>query len=279
MQYRAFANSTMQVPVIGQGTWYLESAPDAVATLRHGLDLGLCHIDTAEMYGNGAAETIVGKAIAGRREEVFLVSKVLPGNASRSGTIAACERSLRHLDTDYLDVYLLHWPGSHPLEDTLAAFESLRDGGKIRAFGVSNFDLPDLEELAGLIAPQRIACNQVLYNPLERTVENEVLPWCRRHGIRVVAYSPFNHGPLPGPDTAEGRALEKVARRHGVTAHQVALAFVTRHEDVFAIPKAARRAHVSDNAAAASLRLQAEDLQLLDAALPRSPAGTSLPML
>ena len=169
-----------------------------VSTLRAGLDLGLTHVDTAEMYGSGRAETVTGKAIAGRRHEVYVTSKVLPSNASRTGTVAACERSLRHLDTDYLDLYLLHWPGSHPLDETFAAMAQLHAAGKIRAFGVSNFDVDDLEALAREVGTEQIACNQVYYSAIERTAENDVLPWCRRHRIPVVAYSPFGAWAIAG---------------------------------------------------------------------------------
>lgn len=279
MNTRPFGHTGATLPVIGQGTWYLENARDAVASLRAGLDLGMSHIDTAEMYGSGRAEAVVGEAIAGRRDEVWLVSKVLPSNASRQGTVQACERSLRALATDHLDLYLLHWPGSYPLEETVAAFEALIADGKIRTWGVSNFDVDDLDELAAVTDTRNIACNQVLYNPLERTIENRVLPWCRSHGIPVVAYSPFGHGSLPGPDDDRTRVLHEVARARGVSAYQVALAFVTRDVDVFTIPKAASAAHVRDNAAAGDLVLSAEERSALEAALPTTPPHTHLPML
>lgn len=279
MEFRPFGTSERSVAVIGQGTWYLDDASNAVDALRYGIDLGMTHIDTAEMYGSGAAEEVVGRAIADRRDEVFLVSKVLPSNASRRGTVAACERSLQRLGTDYLDVYLLHWPGDHPLAETVEAFESLKARGKIRSYGVSNFDVDGLEELRSLVDPSHIACNQVLYNPMERTVENEVLPWCREHGVPIVAYSPFGHGPLPDGRSEVGEALDEVAEVHGVSRHQVALRFVTRHPDVFAIPKAADRTHLRDNASAWDFQLGDEAVRKLESALPRTPPGSYLPML
>jgi diketogulonate reductase-like aldo/keto reductase len=209
MERRRFGPAKRAVPVIGQGTWYVETADRAtvIAALRHGLDLDMDHIDTAEMYGEGAAEEIVGEAIVGRREEVFLVSKVLPENASRRGTVAACERSLARLKTDRLDCYLLHWRGEHPLEDTFAAFEQLQREGKILSWGVSNFDEPDLEEAWEIAGAGRLVCNQVLYHLKERAIEHAVLPWCEAHGVAVVAYSPFGHGDFPGPRTKGGRVL------------------------------------------------------------------------
>ena len=237
MERRPFGPVPREVPVIGQGTWYIDDAhrPTAVAALRRGLDLGMTHLDTAEMYGD--AEDVVGEAIAGRRDEVFLVSKVVPSNASRAGTVAACERSLARLRTDRLDCYLLHWPGSHPLEDTFAAFERLREEGKILSWGVSNFDVPDLEELRDIGGPGGPVCNQVLYHLAERAIEHAVLPWCEEHGVAVVAYSPFGHGNFPGPRTPGGRVLADIAARHDATARQVALRFLVRRLSLFAFPK------------------------------------------
>ncbi len=197
MERRAFGSAPCDVPVIGQGTWYIDDAhrPTAVIALRRGLDLGMTHIDTAEMYGD--AELVIGEAIAGRRDEVFLVSKVLPDNASRVETVTACERSLKRLRTDRLDCYLLHWRGAYPLGETFAAFERLREQGKIRCWGVSNFDVPDLKAAWSAGAQGRIACNQVLYHLEERAIEHAVLPWCEAHGVATVAYSPFGHGRFP----------------------------------------------------------------------------------
>src|SRR5688572_9715450 len=203
MQSRPFGPTSRDVAVIGQGTWLIENGDRtaAVAALRRSLDLGMTHIDTAEMYGSGRAEEIVAEAIAGRRDEVFLVSKVLPENGSGARTRAACEKSLARLKTDRLDCYLLHWRGSYPLEETIAAFDELQDAGKILSWGVSNFDVADIEE-AQSIAGGRIACNQVLYHVQERTIEHAVIPWCERHGVAVVGYSPFGHRDFPGPRSA-----------------------------------------------------------------------------
>lgn len=277
---RAFGSTRREVPAIGQGTWYIEQADrsEAVAALRRGLDLGLTHVDTAEMYGSGRAEEVVAEAIAGRRDEVFLVSKVLPSNASRKGTIAACEKSLRRLGTDRLDCYLLHWRGGHPLAETFAAFEQLREAGKIRAWGVSNFDVDDLDEALGIAGPGRIACNQVLYHLGERAIEHAVLPWCEANGVALVGYSPFGSGSFPSPASAGGRALAEIAKAHGATPRQVALAYLTRRPALFTIPKAADARHVEDNAGAADLRLSAADLDKLEVAFPLG-RRRGLPML
>lgn len=250
----------------------------AIAALRRGHDLGLTHIDTAELYGSGEVEELVGEAIAGRRHEVFLVSKVLPEHATYAGTLRACEASLRRLRTDRLDCYLLHWPGRHPLVETIRAFEELEKSGKIRSWGVSNFDVRDLDQALAIAGAARIACNQVLYHLNERAVENAVLPWCASHGVTLVAYSPFGAGRFPSERSAGGRVLAAVAQRRGATAHQVALAFLTRHPDVLAIPKASRVEHVEDIAGAADLTLTADEVGQIDAAFPRS-RGAGLPTL
>lgn len=268
------------VPVIGQGTWNLEQddRAEALAALRRGLDLGLTHVDTAELYGDGAVEELVGDAITGRRADVFLVSKVLPENASRRGTIEACERSLRRLRTDRLDLYLLHWEGEHPLEDTVAAFEELVAAGKIGAWGVSNFDEDWLARVLAL-APGRVACNQVLYHLGERAIEHAVLPACAAAGVAVVGYSPFGSGDFPSPRSRVGRALAAVAAAHGATPRQVALAWLVHRPGTFTIPKAARIAHVEDNARALDLRLSPADLAAIDAACPRGPRRPGVPVL
>jgi diketogulonate reductase-like aldo/keto reductase len=280
MQRRPFG-PTAAAAIIGQGTWLIEGArrEAAVAALRRGVDLGMTHIDTAEMYGDGEAERIVAAAIAGRRDEVFLVSKVLPHNASRRGTIAACEASLKRLGTDRLDCYLLHWPGNHPLEDTIAGFEALRRDGKIRAWGVSNFDIDELDEARRIAGPGRIACNQVLYHLKERAIEHAVLPWCEEAGVALVAYSPFGHGAggFPSPRSPAGRLLAEIGAAHGATPRQVALAFLTRRPSLFAIPKAATLEHVAENAGAGDLVLSPEELDRIDAAFPVGPAPRSLP--
>jgi diketogulonate reductase-like aldo/keto reductase len=246
---------------------------EAIASLRRGLDLGLTHIDTAEMYGSGKVESLVGKAIEGRRKEVFLVSKVLPGNASYEGTLRACEASLRRLGTDWLDSYLLHWPGSHPFADTVRAFEKLERDGKIRSWGVSNFDVSDLDDALSVAGPGRIACNQVLYHLDERRIEHGVLPWCARHGVALVAYSPFGSGRFPPLSSPRGRVLADVARERGATPHQVALAFLVRDPNVLTIPKAAKVLHIEEAAGAGDLELTDDEIRRIDAAFPRGRKG------
>ena len=265
-----FGSMNQQVSLIGQGTWNLEqvSEKDAIAALRAGLDSGMTHIDTAELYGSGRVEKIVGRAIAGRRDEVFLVSKVLPSNAGYEATLRACERSLERLDTDRLDVYLLHWRGSVPLEETFEAFEELQRQGKIRAFGVSNFDVADIEEAVAITGSGRIVCNQVLYHLGERGIEHAVLPACAEHDIAIVAYSPFGSGAFPREDSAGGRVLGRIAAAHAASPYQVALAFLIAKGGVLPIPKAARVVHAQENAAAARLRLSRADLATIDAAFP-----------
>jgi diketogulonate reductase-like aldo/keto reductase len=279
MRQQAFGSAGPSVPVIGQGTWYIDrgARAPAVAALQRGLDLGMTHIDTAEMYGD--AELVVAEAIAGRRDEVFLVSKVLPSNASRRGTVTACERSLKRLGTDRLDGYLLHWRGQVPLAETVAALEDLVKAGKIRSWGVSNFDAGDLRELLRLAGPGKIACNQVLYHLQERAIEHAVIPWCEKHGVAVVAYSPFGHNDFPPPRSSGGQMLQRIADAHGATPRQVALGFLTQRPAVFAIPKASSESHAADNAAAGALILSAAELAAIDAAFPRGAEPSSLPML
>jgi diketogulonate reductase-like aldo/keto reductase len=251
----------------------------AIAALRKGLDLGMTHVDTAELYGSGEVETLVGEAIAGRREEVFVVSKVLPEHATYEGTLRACEKSLRRLRTDRLDCYLLHWPGSHPLAETLRAFERLEHDGKIRSWGVSNFDIDDLEEALAIAGRGRIACNQVLYHLDERGIEQGVLPWCMRHRVPVVAYSPFGAGRFPSARTERGRTLAEISRARGATPHQVALAFLLRHPSVFVIPKAARVDHVIELGGAGDLALTKDEVHRLEAAFPAPARKGPLPTL
>jgi diketogulonate reductase-like aldo/keto reductase len=281
MKYRQFAPTKQNVSVIGQGTWYLDEANHRRASeaLDCGLELGMNHIDTAEMYGGGAAEELVGKAIVGRRDEVFLVSKVLPQNASRAKTIEACEQSLRRLETDRLDCYLLHWRGTVPLEETVAAFELLRADGKIRSWGVSNFDISDLEEILAIAGPDRIACDQVLYHLQERYAEHAVIPWCQENGVAVTAYSPFGHGAFPSPRSVGGRLLAGIARDHGATPRQVALAFLSRLPGVLAIPKASNAEHAQENAGGAELQLTDGEIARIDAAFPLGPRKATLPMI
>jgi diketogulonate reductase-like aldo/keto reductase len=279
LQKRKFGHSGPDVSVIGQGTWYLDRGDrkSAVAALRRGIDLGMTHIDTAEMYGD--AELVIADAIAGKRDGLFLVSKVLPSNASRRGTITACERSLKRLKTDYLDCYLLHWRGSFSLQDTVAAFDELVAAGKIRSWGVSNFDTDDLNELLAVAGKGKIACNQVLYHLQERAIEHAVIPWCEKHGVAVVAYSPFGHNEFPSPRSKAGEVLQAIADAHQATTRQVALGFLTRMPSVFAIPKASSAEHAADNAAAGRLSLSESELAALDKAFPRGPKPRGLPML
>jgi diketogulonate reductase-like aldo/keto reductase len=279
LKQQKFGRNGPETSVIGQGTWYIDRGDrkSAVAALRRGLDLGMTHIDTAEMYGD--AELVVAEAIAGRRDEVFLVSKVLPGNASRRGTVTACERSLARLKTDRLDCYLLHWRGSYPLAETVAAFEQLVGAGKIRSWGVSNFDTGDLDEMLSVAGDGRIACNQVLYHLHERAIEYAVIPWCEQHGVAVVAYSPFGHNEFPHPRSKAGETLQKIAQTHGASPRQVALSFLTRQPSVFAIPKASTPEHAADNAAAGEVTLNENEIAALDEAFPRGPKPRGLPML
>lgn len=265
MERRSFGWTRELVPVIGQGTWRMERGDRAtvVTAIRKGLDAGVTHVDTAEIYGDGAVEELVGEAIAGRRDEVFLASKVAPRNASYEGTLRACEQSLRRLRTDRLDLYMLHWPSAEPLEGTIRAFDALREQGKIRFWGVSNFDVPELDEALAIAGEGAIACNQLLYHLNERGIEHRVIPWCEEHGVAVVGYSPFGSGHFPG-----GAVLDEIARAHGVTPRQVALAFLIRRPSLFTIPKAATPEHGVDNAAAGDLRLTAEEIRAIDQAFP-----------
>ena len=272
MQVRDFGNTRRQVAAIGQGSWQIEVSrkADAIAALRAGLDLGLTHIDTAEMYGAGASEQVIAEAIRGRRAEVFLVSKVLPTNASARGTVLACEQSLKNLATDHLDCYLLHWRGLYPLADTVAGFATLQREGKIRSWGVSNFDVADLEEVTTIGGAP--ACNQVLYHLAERAIEHEVLPWCTAHHTAVVAYTPFGRSAtIYAASTTGGRLLQQIAAGHGATARQVALQFLLRDPNVFVIPKAVRLEHVADNAGAANFVLSPAEITAIDGAFERGP--------
>ena len=241
--------------MIGQGTWYGpgDKRDSAVKALRRGLDLGMTHIDTAEMYLSGRAEEWVAEAILDRRDEVFLVSKVLPHNASRKGTVIACEGSLKRLKTDRLDCYLLHWRGDHPLDDTIEAFQQLQSDGKILSWGVSNFDAPDLKEALRVNGHTGPVCDQVLYHLQERAVEHAVVPWCEKHDAAFVGYSPFGHGDFPDPHTPAGRLLQEIAKEQNATPRQVALQFLLRWPFSFVIPKASDIDHVVENAAAGDL--------------------------
>ena len=261
------------VPALGQGTWYLGddrfARRDEIAALQLGLDLGLSLIDTAEMYGEGRAESLLGEALAGRRDEAFLVSKVYPHNASRRGAVEACERSLKRLQTDRIDLYLLHWRGQYPLAETLDAFDALQRAGKIRHYGVSNLDLADMQELWQVPHGKQVAVNQLLYNLQRRGIEWDLLPWLRAHGVATMAYSPVEQGRL-----LKNPQLQDFARRHGLTPAQAALAWLLAQPGVIAIPKSATPARVRENAAARDITLNAEQLAELDR-LFAPPAGPS----
>jgi diketogulonate reductase-like aldo/keto reductase len=267
------------VPSFGLGTWRMGESrsrhKDEVAALRAGIDLGMTLIDTAEMYGDGGAERIVAEAIASRRDAMFIVSKVLPSNATRRGTVTACERSLRNLNTDRIDLYLLHWRGGAPLHETVEAFTALQRAGKIRHWGVSNLDISDMADLAALPGGGDAATNQVLYNLARRGIEYDLIPWCRRHGIPIMAYSPIDQGGR----LLRHSALKEVAERHGATPAQVALAWLLRQDGVIVIPKAGSVEHARENRAALDLRLTKEDIATIDRAFPPPKAARPLEML
>jgi diketogulonate reductase-like aldo/keto reductase len=256
-----------------------DSRARAVAALRRGLDAGMTHVDTAEMYGDGRVEELVGEAIAGRRDEVFLASKVLPSNATFDGVLRACEASLRRLRTDRLDLYLLHWPGPRPLERTIAAFERLVGDGKVVQYGVSNFDVDELDEAVRIAGPNRIACDQVLYHLRERGIEHALMPWCAGRDVAIVAYSPFGSGRFPTASSPGYRVLADIARARGATPRQVALAFLVRQPHVFTIPKGAQPEHALENAGAGALELSPDDVHRVDRVFPRGLRRQGLAML
>lgn len=266
------------MPVLGQGTWGMAEHPerraDEIAALQRAVDLGMTVIDTAEMYAGGAAEELVAEALGDRRRDIFLISKVLPTHATRRGTVSACEASLRRLKTDHLDLYLLHWRGKVPLDETLEGFNRLKQQGKIRHWGVSNFDVDDMEELESITNGSVPASNQVLYNLVRRGIEYALLPWCRARGIPVIAYSPLEQGQL-----AKDRTVKAIARRLDVTIAQAALAWVLRHEGVVAIPKASQVEHVRENRGALEIELATEDVDELDDAFPPPKHKTPLEMI
>jgi diketogulonate reductase-like aldo/keto reductase len=262
---RHFGWTDIKVPVVGQGTWNM--GRDGLEALRLGIELGLSHIDTAEMYTG--SEEVVAEAIRGRRNEIFLVSKVLPSNASYKGTLRACDASLKRLKTDYLDVYLLHWwSGSEPIAETMRAMEELVAAGKTRHIGVSNLDLSQLKQAQKALPRSRIVCNQLLYHLRSRGIEHGLVPYCESQDIAVVGYSPFGQGDFPLANSKQGKALEKIASRHGKTPRQVALNFLTRRKSLFTIPKSSRPEHVRENAGATGWKLDDEDLKLIDTAFP-----------
>ena len=265
-----------KMPAYGHGTWHMGEnrryADEEEASLRLGIELGVTLIDTAEMYGNGVAEEITARAVGSNRDGLFIVSKVLPYNASRDGTIAACEQSLRRLKTDRIDLYLLHWRGSHPFEETLAAFDKLQRDGKIRHHGVSNFGLDDMKEWVGLAGGKTVTSNQILYNLTRRGPEYDLVPWCRERGIPIMAYSPIEQGRM-----LSHKGLVEVARQRGATPAQIALAWLLREEGMIVIPKARQEAHLRENLGALGLTLSDTDLAALDRVFPpptrRAPLG------
>jgi diketogulonate reductase-like aldo/keto reductase len=278
---RRFGNLDVDVPIVGLGTWQMERGDreQCIRAIRRAIDLGMTHIDTAELYGRGRVEEIVGEALAGYRSDVFLATKVHPDHATYAGTLLACEKSLRRLRTDRLDLYLLHWRGTLPLEETFRAFETLRGEGKIRAWGVSNFDVADLEEAIAIVGADRIASNQVLYHLEERNAEHLLQVFCERHRIAFVGYSPLGSGSFPGPSTPRGRVLGEIAAELGVSPRAVALAFLVRRPATFTIPKSASSRHVAELVLAGSIDLSAEHVRAIDDAFPLLPPKPELPVI
>jgi diketogulonate reductase-like aldo/keto reductase len=283
---RKFGWTGLDVPVIGMGTWMIEGRSReakrrAIEALRLGLDLGMNHIDTAEMYGNGRAEELIAEAVDGQRKQVFLVSKVLPSNSSYEGTLKACERSLKRLKTDFIDLYLLHWPSNqHPIEETMRAMEKLVDEGMIKFIGVSNFDVEQLREAQQSLVKHRIACNQILYYLGYRGIEIDLLPYCAENRIAIVGYSPFGHGNFPSSQSRGGKVLAEISKRHDRTVRQVVLNFLTRNSNVFTIPKAGNPEHVKDNSGAVgNWKLTDEDIAAIDRTFPLPRANKPLEMI
>lgn len=279
MEERRFGPLDVRVPIIGLGTWNMEAddRESAIVAVRRAIDLGMTHIDTAEIYGRGAVEEIVGEAIAGYRGDLFLASKVHPDHATYSGTLLACEKSLRRLRTGHLDLYILHWRGSQPLSETFRAFETLKKDGKIGAWGVSNFDVADLEEALEAAGEGAIACNQVLYNLQERDAEHLLQLFCERHHIAFVAYSPLGSGHFPEPGSWRGDVLRGIATTHQATAQAIALAFLARRPSAFVIPKSASIAHVIELAKAGAITLSASEIATISSAFPLGPPKSKLP--
>jgi diketogulonate reductase-like aldo/keto reductase len=276
MLKRRFGSTNISVPVIGQGTWQMNSS--GIDAMNLGIELGMTHIDTAEMYTG--SEEVIAEVIRGRRKNVFLVSKVMPSNASHKNTLRACDASLKRLKTDYLDVYLVHWwPGSHPIEDTMRAMEELVAAGKIRHIGVSNFDVAQLKRTQKALTREQIACNQVLYHLRSRGIENSLIDHCESQNIAVVGYSPFGQGDFPKSSSKQGKVLETIASKHGKTPRQVALNFLTRREGLFAIPKSGDVDHIRENAGGTGWKLDQEDLKSIDNAFPLPPKNQPLDMI
>ncbi|MGZ3522110.1 MAG: aldo/keto reductase [Vulcanimicrobiaceae bacterium] len=280
MKQKPFGASGVEVPVIGQGTWDFPEGggrlEEAERAIRRGIELGMVHLDTAEMYGSGRVEEVLADAITGvPRERLFIASKILPSNASYEGTIAACERSLRRLRIEHLDLYMLHWPSSHPLEETMRALEALVEQGKTRFIGVSNFDVDQVEEARSYLRRERLACNQVLYHLGERGVEFRLIPYCAQHEVAIVAYTPFGRGRFPRAEAKPDGALGRIAAKHGRSPRQVILNFLTREANVFTIPKASTVEHVEENAGGAGWTLDAHDVAEIDEAFPANDTPLS----
>jgi diketogulonate reductase-like aldo/keto reductase len=280
--------TNVDVSIIGQGTWMIENSRDsssnllAIKALQLGLDLGMLHVDTAEMYGNGKVEELAGQAIEGRRDDIFLASKVLPSHASYEGTIRACKNSLKRLNTDYLDLYLLHWPSSqYPIAETMKAMEKLVKDNLIRFIGVSNFNLKELQDAEQALENERIACNQVLYHLGYRAIEKRILPYCTKQGIAVVGYAPFGHVDFPSPNSAKGKVLEDIANRHGKTPRQVALNFLSLHSNVFTIPKTSHPERVKENSESVQgdWNLTNKDIDQINRIFPMSDKDSPLEMI
>ena len=289
MIMRKFGWTNVEVSLIGQGTWMIEGTNHrntygiAIESLRLGLEVGMNHIDTAEMYGNGVVEELVGRAIAGRqqrREEIFLVSKVLPSNASYYDTLRGCDRSLQRLNTDYLDLYLIHWPSSdHPIGETMRAMETLVKEGKVKFIGVSNFDLKQLQEAENALQNEKIACNQVMYNLNSRGIERNLLPYCLKKGIAIVGYSPFGHGYFPSVESEGGRILVEIAERHQKTPYQVVLNFIINHTNIFTIPKTSRPNRVLENSNSIGWKLTESDIKAINQGFPVPKYDVPLEMI
>jgi len=281
LETRPFGTIGRRIPIVGLGTWQIEAGDrdESIRAIRRAIDLGITHIDTAEIYGKGDVEDLVGEAIAGYRSEVFLASKIHPDHATYAGTLLACEKSLRRLRTDRLDLYLLHWRGTQPLEESFRAFEALKQEGKILAWGLSNFDVADVETAVEIAGEGVIACNQILYNLAERDAEHVLFPVCERHKMAVVAYSPLGSGVFPAAGSWKGDVLGGIAQAHAATPRAVALAYLARRESTFVIPKTSKPEHVVELARAGTIRLTREEIDMIDATFPLGPPKSKMPYL
>lgn len=285
MKTRPFGSLNQEVPIIGQGTWNMPTRkekdwPDAIAALKAGIKAGMTHIDTAEMYGSGESEELIKEAISDfRRDDLFIISKVLPTNASYKGTIRSCEASLSRMKLDHLDCYLLHWRGNYPLEETMAGMEQLIKEGKIRSLGVSNFDVDDLKEAAAHLSKEKIVCNQVLYHLNERGIDRRLIPYCQEKSIAVVGYTPFGRRKIEQLPTAQQEVLQRLGKKYGATPRQIILAFLVRLPGLFTIPKASKHQHTMENAKAGDIELEKDDLSVLNEAFPVPAKDAPLALL